>query len=456
MPVKKNQILELEIESLSSDGSGVGRWDGQAIFVPMTAPGDRVRVRVVRPLKQYAFGIVEEILSPSPARIPVDCAVYRPCGGCQLRHIRYADELAAKQRMVEETFRRLGGLELPVRPILPSPLENEYRNKVQFPVQAGPDGKAQIGFFAPRSHRLVPCDSCRLQPQELNDIARRCAALLDELGIPCYDEASHTGLVRHLYLRRGWHSGEVLLCIVVNGRRLPGWQALCRTLCAEFPAIASIVLNVNTRRTNVITGRECIPLVGDGFIRDTMCGVPVRLGPLSFYQVNTPAAEQLYRAAREAAALQPGDTLLDLYCGMGTIGLSMASDCSALVGVEVMEEAVESARRNAAEMGLHNARFLCADAGQAASQLVQEGLRPDVIVLDPPRKGCDEATLDAVAQMSPRRVVMISCNPATAARDTKLLAERGFVPRWVQPADLFPRTRHCEAIVLFDRAAGSR
>ena len=455
MPVKKNQILELEIESLSSDGSGVGRWEGQAIFVPMTAPGDRVRVRVVRPLKQYAFGIVEEILSPSPARIPVDCEVYRPCGGCQLRHIRYADELAAKQQMVEETFRRLGGLELPVRPILASPLENEYRNKVQFPVQAGPDGKAQIGFFAPRSHRLVPCDNCRLQPAELNAIARRCAALLDELGISCYDEATHTGLVRHLYLRRGWHSGEVLLCIVVNGRRLPGWQKLCRTLCAEFPAIVSIVLNVNTMKTNVITGRECIPLVGDGFIRDTMCGVPVRLGPLSFYQVNTPAAEQLYRAAREAAALQPGDTLLDLYCGMGTIGLSMAADCSALVGVEVVEEAVESARRNAAEMGLHNTRFLCADAGQAASQLAREGLQPDVIVLDPPRKGCDEATLDAVAQMSPRQVVMISCNPATAARDTKLLAARGFVPRWVQPADLFPRTRHCEAIVLFDREADS-
>lgn len=451
MPVKKNQILVLEIESLSSDGSGVGHWEGQAIFVPMTAPGDRVRVRVVRPLKQYAFGIVEEIVSPSPARIPADCEAYRPCGGCQLRHIRYADELAAKQQMVEETFRRLGGLELPVRPILASPLENEYRNKVQFPVQAGPDGKAQIGFFAPRSHRLVPCGNCRLQPRELNAIARRCAALLDELGISCYDEATHTGLVRHLYLRRGWHSGEVLLCIVVNGRRLPGWQKLCRSLCAEFPAIVSVVLNVNTAKTNVITGRECIPLVGSGFIRDTMCGVPVQLGPLSFYQVNTPAAEQLYRAAREAAALRPGDTLLDLYCGMGTIGLSMAEDCAALVGVEVVEEAVESARRNAAEMGLHSARFLCADAGQAASQLAREGLRPDVIVLDPPRKGCDEATLDAVAQMSPRRVVMISCNPATAARDTKLLAQRGFVPQWVQPADLFPRTRHCEAIVLLSR-----
>ncbi len=451
MPVKKNQILTLEIESLSSDGSGVGHWEGQAIFVPMTAPGDHVRVRVVRPLKQYAFGIVEEIVSPSPARIPPDCEVYRPCGGCQLRHIRYADELASKQQMVEETFRRLGGLELPVRPILPSPLENEYRNKVQFPVQAGPDGKAQIGFFAPRSHRLVPCSSCRLQPQELNAIAQRCAALLDELGISCYDESTHTGLVRHLYLRRGWHSGQVLLCLVVNGRRLPRWQELCRILCAEFPSIVSIVLNVNTAKTNVITGRECIPLAGNGFIRDTMCGVPVQLGPLSFYQVNTPAAEQLYRAARKAAALQPGDTLLDLYCGMGTIGLSMAEDCSALVGVEVVAEAVESARRNAAEMGLTSARFLCADAGQAASQLAKEGLRPDVIVLDPPRKGCDEATLDAVAQMSPQRVVMISCNPATAARDTKLLAQRGFVPQWVQPADLFPRTRHCEAIVLLSR-----
>lgn len=290
-----------------------------------------------------------------------------------------------------------------------------------------------------------------MQPKALNDIAAAVCAFLQAHRIPLYNEETHRGLVRHIFLRQGWHSGQVLLCLVVNGRSLPDSEQFCAELTAQFPQIKTIVLNVNRQKTNVITGEECIPLFGAGYIEDTMCGAPVKLGPLSFYQVNTPAAERLYAVAREFAGLRPTDTLLDLYCGMGTIGLSMADDCGALVGVEIVPEAVESAKANAAAMGVQNARFLCADAGQAAAQLAAEGLSPQVICLDPPRKGCDAATLDTVLTMAPRRVVMVSCNAATAARDCRYLADRGYRPVKVQPVDLFPRTKHVETVCLLSK-----
>ena len=452
MPGMKNTLARLVIESLSSDGSGVGRLDGKAVFVPATAPDDEITVRIVKDMGRYAFGIVEELHRSGPGHIQPDCPVYRPCGGCCFRHLDYETEAHAKEGFVADAFRRLGGFEdLPVLPLLTGPLTDRYRNKVQFPVGYDPAGNVTAGFFAGRSHRLVPCQDCLLQPKALNDIAAAVCAFLQRKGIPLYNEASHKGLVRHIFLRQGWHSGQVLLCLVINGRSLPHGEEFCAEMTRQFPQIKTIVLNVNRQKTNVITGEECIPLFGPGFIEDTLCGVPVKLGPLSFYQVNTPAAEQLYAVAREFAALCPEDTLLDLYCGMGTIGLSMAEDCRALVGVEIVPEAVESARGNAAAMGVENARFLCADAGQAATQLAAEGLTPQVICLDPPRKGCDAATLDAVLTMAPRRVVMVSCNAATAARDCRYLADRGYRPVKVQPMDLFPRTKHVETVVLLSK-----
>lgn len=454
MPGLKNTLARLSIESLSSDGSGVGRMDGKAVFVPATAPGDEVTVKIVKDMGRYAFGIVEELHVPGPGHIQPDCPVYRPCGGCCFRHLDYQTEAQAKEGFVVDAFRRLGGFDaLPVLPLLTGPLIDRYRNKVQFPVGYDRAGNVTFGFYAGRSHRLVPCRDCLLQPEALNDIAAAVCAFLQEHHIPLYDEETHKGLVRHIFLRQGWHSGQVLLCLVVNGHKLPHAQQFCEEMTVRFPQIKTIVLNVNRQKTNVITGDECIPLFGSGFIEDTMCGVPVKLGPLSFYQVNTPVAERLYAVAREFAALRPDDTLLDLYCGMGTIGLSMAADCKALVGVEIVPEAVESAKTNASAMNVQNARFLCADAGQAAAQLAAEGLTPQVICLDPPRKGCDAATLDAVLDMAPRRVVMVSCNASTAARDCRYLADRGYQPLKVQPVDLFPRTKHVECVVLLARGS---
>lgn len=455
MPLQKNQILTLRIERLSSDGSGVAHSaDGEAVFVPGTAPGDEARVRIVKDCGRYAFGILDELLTPSPDRVPVDCPVAGPCGGCSLRHLDYAAELRAKQESVLDAFRRIGGLEVPVLDILPSPDVDRYRNKVQFPVGVDKNGVPCIGFYAGRTHRIVPCPDCKLQPSVLNEIGNALCTFFAQQGIRPYDEQSGKGLVRHIFLRRGAHSGQIMVCLVCTRAKLPHAEQLCTALRGQFPAISTILLNVNAKNTNVILGSENHILYGPGYIEDTLCGVPVRLGPLSFYQVNTLAAERLYGVAAQYAQLTPDDTLLDLYCGMGTIGLSMAEQCRELIGVEIVPEAIESAKANAARMGeavAAKSRFFCADAGQAATQLAAEGLHPDIVMLDPPRKGCDEATLSAVVRMAPRRVVYVSCNPATAARDAAWLEQNGYHAEKVQPVDLFPRTKHCECVIALSK-----
>ncbi|OUN75337.1 23S rRNA (uracil(1939)-C(5))-methyltransferase RlmD [Faecalibacterium sp. An58] len=454
MPLQKNQIIPLAIQRLSSDGSGVGHWEGEAVFVPGTAPGDQIQARVVKDCKRYAFGIVEQIDQPSPDRIPADCPVAGPCGGCSLRHLRYQAELQAKQASVADAFQRIGGLDVQVEPILPSPQVDRYRNKVQFPVGLDKQGKPCIGFYAGRSHRIVPCGDCKLQPAILNRIGQTLCGLFGEYGIQPYDEATGQGLVRHIFLRQGAHSGQIMVCLVCTRPSLPHARQWVEQLRSQFPDIATILINVNRQNTNVILGSENHILFGPGSIEDTLCGVPVRLGPFSFYQVNTPGAEQLYAVAAAYADLRPDDLLLDLYCGMGTIGLSMAGRCRELVGVEIVPEAIESARANAVRMGgeiAGKSRFFCADAGQAAARLAAEGLAPDVIIVDPPRKGCDQATLDAVVRMAPRRLVYVSCNPATAARDAAILTREGYRVEKVQPVDMFPRTGHVETVVLLGR-----
>ena len=455
MPLQKNQILTLRIERLSSDGSGVAHSpDGETVFVPGAAPGDEADVRIVKDCKRYAFGILDHLRTPSPDRIPVDCAVAGPCGGCSLRHLAYTAELRAKQENVTDAFRRIGGLDVPVLDICPSPEVDRYRNKVQFPVGLDKNGNPCIGFYAGRTHRIVPCPDCKLQPGVLNDIGNALCRFFAENGIQPYNEETGRGLVRHIFLRRGAHSGQIMVCLVCTRPNLPHADALCTRLREQFADIATILLNVNSKNTNVILGTETHTLYGPGYIEDTLCGVPVQLGPLSFYQVNTLAAERLYGIAAQYAQLTPDDLLLDLYCGMGTIGLSMVDHCRELVGVEIVPEAIESAKANAARMGdavAAKSCFFCADAGQAATRLAAEGLHPDVVMLDPPRKGCDEATLSAVVRMAPRRVVYVSCNPATAARDAAWLEQNGYHAEKVQPVDLFPRTKHVEAVLLLTK-----
>jgi len=448
--LKKNDLIPLEILSVTSEGSGVGRHEGMAVFVPGSAPGDKLVVRIVKALSSYCYGIVQEVVQPGPGRIEPACPVCRRCGGCSLQHLAYPAELAEKERWVADAIARIGGLSLPVRPILPSPRAAGYRNKAQYPIGMGPDG-ACCGFYAPRSHTLVPFDDCLLQPPFFGDIARAVCRYIDRSGQRPYDEASGAGLFRHLYLRWGEAAGQVMVCLVVNGERVPQPQLLVSMVLAACPGVTSILVNSNAKRTNVILGKETRVLFGAPSIRDVLAGVEVEISPPSFYQVNRQGAELLYRQAAELADLRPDDVLLDLYCGAGTIGLSMARRVKTLVGVEVVESAVRDAQRNAERNGIQNARFLCADAGTAAAQLEAEGLCPTVVVLDPPRKGCDAATLAAVARMEPRRVVMVSCNPATMARDLKILEKAGYRAQAAQPVDMFPRTAHVECVALLTR-----
>ena len=448
--MQKNEIYEAEITGMTNEGAGVCRIDGMAVFVPMTAIGDVLRVRIVKVLKSYAFGIIEELLHPAQGRMEPDCPVFRQCGGCTYRHVAYETECSYKEQQVCDAFERIGGLHPVFEPILGGDSRQGYRNKAQYPV-AEQDGHLVCGFYAKHSHRVIPYTRCPLQPSLFGDVVEYLLPALERAGVTAYNETQHTGELRHLYLRQGFHSGELMLCFVVRTSIRRKLSALLPALQAQFPSLVSISESVNAQRTNVILGKSIQVLAGKGTITDTMCGRAVELSPLSFYQVNTAQAERLYGVGKTYAALTGTETLLDLYCGAGTIGLSMADSVTKLIGVEVIPEAVENARRNAAQNGVTNAAFYCGDAGQIAARLLEDGTLPDVIVLDPPRKGCDQQTIEATAGMQPSRIVMISCNPATAARDCKAFAELGYQTEKVRAVDLFPGTGHVECVVLMSR-----
>ena len=447
---EKNQIFEAEITDLTAEGNGVCRADGMAVFVPGTAVGDIAEIKTVKVLKSYAFGILEKIIEPSPDRIENSCEVYKKCGGCLFRHISYEAECRTKNKLVRDAFERIGGLSPEFESFLSAETTEHYRNKAQYPL-ANENGRAVCGFYAPRSHRLVPVTDCALQPEVFSKILEAVLAYINEKKLPVYDESRNTGIMRHIYIRRGAHSGEIMVCLVVRKDVSRQLSALCRALTEKFGDIKSIVMNINPDKTNVILGNRCMTLWGSDTISDTMCGNKVNISPLSFYQVNTLQAERLYAKALEYAAPEKSDTIADLYCGAGTIGLSMAHKAARIVGVEIIPQAVENAKCNAALNSIPNAEFYCGDAGEFFGKLRIDGCSPDIIVIDPPRKGCSAETIDVIAEAAPRKIVMISCNPATAARDAKLLADKGYSVDKVCGVDLFPRTGHVECVVLMSR-----
>lgn len=447
--MKKNDIVTLEVTALTSEGSGVSRLDGMVIFTPFTAVGDVIEARIVKCLKSYCYAKIERIITPSPDRIESDCPVFGKCGGCIFRHINYDAELRAKQEIVNSAFERIGGLSPEFLPIAASENIERYRNKLQMPLAKAEDGTVSCGFFSERSHRVIPVRDCVLQPKVFSEISEFICERLQQLKISVYNEEKHEGVVRHIFLRKGHHSGEVCVVLVAK-RKVPEFAKLAAELREKFPEIVGVVLNLNPDKTNVILGEREIVLSGRAEITDTMCGVPVELSPKSFYQVNTSAAENLYRQAAQFAQPQ-GKLILDLYCGAGTIGLSMSGEAEKIIGAEIVPEAVENARKNAERCGISNAEFICADAGKVAKELNSRGLHPDVIVLDPPRKGCGEECLAACVEMNPERIVMISCNPASAARDCRFLSENGYSVDKVRAFDLFPRTKHVECVALMTR-----
>ena len=453
--LKKNAVIPLEITQISNEGNGVGRFDGMAVFVPFTAVGDRLRVRVVKALTHYAFGIIEEIVSPAEGRRPDDCPIYRRCGSCSLRHLSYEQELGIKNGWVQENMRRIGRLEVTLPPAIPSPVPDRYRNKAIYPVRLQ-DGKPVVGFFAKRSHRVEAARDCLLHPAFFGDIAAAFCGWLAGAGVSIYDETAHSGLVRALYIRHAEATGEVMVTVIANGAALPQTSELIAALRTACPAVTSIILNVNREKTNVLLGKSCRTLWGGDTVTDRLCGLSFSLSPLSFYQVNRGGAERLYEVAREFAALSGDEVLLDLYCGAGTIGLSIAKDARELIGVEIVPAAIENAKQNAAQNGIANARFICADAAEAAARLEREGVAPDVIILDPPRKGCTPELIKTAVRMAPRRVVMVSCDSATAARDAALFKELGYTPQKIQAVDMFPRTAHVESVILMTYCGDKR
>ena len=450
--LKKNDIISLQITSATAEGSGVGRAeDGTAVFVPLSAVGDELRVRIVKVKKTYAFGRIEEIVTPSEARIEPDCPLFRQCGGCVWRHITYAEECRVKEQKVRDAVERIGGIQTAFQPILACDTTDRYRNKAQLPVGRDKDGRLQIGFYAFHSHRIIDCKDCALQPKQFAEVIRVTRDFVNDYDISVYDEATGKGRLRHLYIRLGEVTNELMVCYVVNGNGLKHEDILVQTLRETLPNLKTVVFNSNRENTNVILGKKNRIAYGNGCIEDVLCGLTFKISPFSFWQVNPPQAEKLYAKAREYAALSGDELLLDLYCGTGTIGLTMARDCRSLVGVEIIPDAVRDAEENAARNGIRNARFICADAPEAAERLRKEGLSPNVVILDPPRKGCGEELVKTIRQMEPQRVVYVSCDPATLARDLKYFSENGYVTCEVTPCDMFSRTAHVESVALLKR-----
>ena len=447
---KKNTVYELDITGYTAEGMGVARLDGRVVFVPNTIRGERWQVQLLKVNKNVAWGRgVKPVLS-APCRVPSDCPHSGPCGGCQFRHMDYSEELNAKRQRVTDALQRIGGLDVSVDTIHGAKETCRYRNKVQFPVAKGRHG-VHVGLFRARSHDVIDVADCLLQPESANRLGRAVKGWMERKGIPAYDEATGKGLVRHVYVRTN-RAGQALVCLVVNGKKLPDEYGLVSALQDCCPGLVGVVVNTNTEKTNVILGRDYRTLWGQDWLAEQLCGMTFRLSVPSFFQINRDQTEVLYARAVDFAGLTGKETVLDLYCGIGTISLAMAQKAGRVIGAEIVPEAIEDAKENAARNAVTNTEFYCGDAGQIAYKLAADGVRPDVICVDPPRKGLAPGVTDVLADMAPKRIVYVSCDPATLARDVKLLGERGYAVQKAEAVDLFPRTQHVESVVLLERA----
>ncbi len=475
--LKKNDLVQLKIEDLGSSGEGIGRVDGYTLFVKDTIIGDVVEARVMKAKKSYGFARLTRVLSPSPDRVTPPCPLARSCGGCQIQEMAYPRQLLYKEEKVWQDLLRIGEVPEDVllaarEPIVGMTAEDpgfdreedapfRYRNKAQFPIGTDKEGHPVAGFFAGRTHSIIPVTDCLLQPEADARIIRILLTYMEEFQIPAYDETTHTGLVRHVLIRSGFATGEVQVCLVINGRKLPHPEVLVRRL-TELPGMTGICISPNEKQTNVILGDTVEVLWGEACLTDEIDGIVFRISPLSFYQVNPVQTEKLYRQVLDYADLDGTETVWDLYCGIGTISLFLARHAKEVRGVEVVPRAVEDARENARINGIENAIFyagkaeevlpgICAGDTPEGTLAPEAAARPDVIVVDPPRKGCDPALLKTMADMAPDRIVYVSCDPATLARDVNCLRARGYEVRKYRPYDCFSHTIHIETVMLLQK-----
>ncbi|MGI5999392.1 MAG: 23S rRNA (uracil(1939)-C(5))-methyltransferase RlmD [Candidatus Merdisoma sp.] len=452
--MKKNDLLQIKIEAMGNAGEGIGKIDGYPLFVKDALPGDLAEVRVTKVKKTYAFARLERLLEASPERTEPRCPLHRRCGGCQIQALSYEKQLEYKEQKVREDLIRIGGFaDPPVFPVLGMDEPYHYRNKAQFPFGRNREGRIVTGFYAGRTHTIVPGTDCAIGVPENKQILELILDFIEKHGIAPYDETTGKGLLRHALIRKGFATGELMVCLVINGRSFPHVEELADRLF-EIPGMTSFSLNVNQKNTNVILGEEVISVRGQTYITDRIGGVSYQISPLSFYQVNPVQTEKLYRTALEYAGLTGGETVWELYCGIGTISLFLARGAGQVYGVEVVPQAVEDARRNADLNGITNVEFYLGKAEEVLPEKYEkDGIRADVIVVDPPRKGCDSACLETMLRMEPERIVYVSCDPATLARDLKILCADGrYELSKVQPVDMFPHTAGIENVAqLFRR-----
>lgn len=447
----QNKTFKIDITGLTHEGQGVGKIEGFVVFVDGVLPGENVDIKIVKQTKSYAVGKLVNINNSSADRVKPFCPVYDKCGGCAVQHMSYQAQLDFKKDTVLQNIRRIGGLQnIKVNNTIGMENPFKYRNKVQYPV--GSDkGDIRIGFYETRSHNIIDSNLCDIQPDESNNIRDVVRDFCKDAGIAIYDEKTGKGLLRHVMVRKGFKTGEIMVVLVINGDKLVKSDELVNKLLENFSDIKSIILNVNTRNTNIILGDKNICIYGQKYITDYIGSFKFEISPLSFFQVNPIQTEVLYEKALEYAGLSGNETVFDLYCGIGTISLFLSQKAKHVVGVEVVADAICDAKRNADINGVSNVEFLVGEAEKVIPELYEQGVKADVVVVDPPRKGCDQLLLNTLVEMRPQRIVYVSCNPSTLARDLKYLTEYGFEAKEVQPVDMFPWTGHVESVALIER-----
>ena len=466
-PLKKDDVLTVRVEQIGSEGEGIAKVEGYTLFIKDAVVGDEVKVKVIKTKKNYGYARLLEIITPSESRVTPRCEVARQCGGCQIQQLSYEKQLEYKQQKVKDCFRRIGGFEhINMEPIVGMENPYHYRNKSQFPVGKNKEGEIVTGFYAGRTHSIIDHSSCHIGATMNEKILDVVKEYMKEYGVEPYNEETHSGLVRHILIRIGFVTGEVMVCLVINGTKLPASEVLVKRLSeitkvvdheaegiklAKERKVVSVCLNVNKERTNVILGNKVIPLYGEPHITDYIGDVKYQISPLSFYQVNPVQTKKLYDLTLDYANLSGNEVVWDLYCGIGTISLFLAQKAKQVYGVEIIPQAIEDANHNARINGFTNAEFFVGAAEDVLPQKYkEEHIYADVIVVDPPRKGCDETLLDTIVAMNPKRVVYVSCDPATLARDAKYLSERSYEVVKVRPVDQFPHSTHVECVTLFE------
>ncbi|MCT4544878.1 MAG: 23S rRNA (uracil(1939)-C(5))-methyltransferase RlmD [Vallitalea sp.] len=450
LTVTKNEYYTMTIDDIGINGEGIGKINGYTLFVEGALPEEVVEVKVIKAKKNFGYGKLVNIIEPSKNRTEPICSIANRCGGCQLQHLSYEAQLEYKRKKVQDVIERIGGINIEVNKAIGMETPYYYRNKVQFPVGKSKDNDIKIGFYAMRSHNIITTDKCYIQDSVNEEIIKKVKEYIIENNLQPYNEENHRGLIRHIITRISYYTKEIMVGIVINGKKLPNQEDLVSKL-TTIPNMKSIYTNVNKEKTNVILGKKVETIWGAPYITDYIGDVKYNISPLSFYQVNPVQTEKLYNKALEYANLNGQETVWDAYCGIGTISLFLAKQAKKVYGVEIVPEAIEDAKANAALNDINNAQFFAGKAEEIIPQKYKEGIKADVIVVDPPRKGCDKELLDTIIDMQPDRVVYVSCDPATLARDLKILGEGGYEVKEAQPVDMFPETVHVETVVLMTR-----